>query len=59
MSVRDQVQQYRRQAREQRDIAAGTRYGGISAQALSSAEAFDRLAEKLEEALRYSETRPA
>ncbi|MBW6528523.1 hypothetical protein KZ813_16900 [Sphingomonas sp. RHCKR7] len=53
MPTKEQVEQYREQAKALREIAEDTRYGGEAAQALRSAEAFERLADKLEDSLRY------
>jgi hypothetical protein len=55
MTSKEQAEQYREQAEHERQKAAQSRYGGVRARSLASADALDKLAERLELSSRYSD----
>jgi hypothetical protein len=59
MTTKEQAEQYRQQAEGERQKAAQSPYGGVRSRSLASAEALDKLAERLELSSRYSDDRAA
>jgi hypothetical protein len=55
MTEKQQADRCRLQAREQRQVAESTLYEGVKEKAVSSAEALEQLASRLEVSLRYTD----
>jgi hypothetical protein len=55
MTTKDKAEQYRRQAEGERHKTAQSLYGGVRSRSLASAEALDKLAERLELSSRYTD----
>lgn len=59
MTIKEQAAQYRQQAEDERQRASQSPYGGVRHRSLASAEALDKLAERLEHSARYSDDKAA
>jgi hypothetical protein len=55
MTIKEQAEQYRQQAKSERQNAEHSPYGGVRFRSLASADALDKLAERLELRSRYTD----